>query len=181
MIEEPETTSIEQPNRRTIRVLAIIIPLIFIGGVVIAFLAGYEFLPGDPGLIIAGTIIASTVLLCCISTIYTEKIAHRMASYHELETEYKEAMIFYENEEWELAIKIFTKVMGEEMDHKRALYYTAKCYEQLDDWENVKKHCKRYLQLQPEDKEVWELLSTAHKRLFEFEEAEEANRQASYL
>lgn len=187
MIEEPESTSPvpesmpSPPDRKYLRVLWILIPIIWIGGVSAAFLAGYGYIPGDAGIILAITIISSSVLLCCVSMIYMERVAQRMGAYHELETEFKEGMIFYENEEWELAIKIFTKVMGQQMDHKRALYYTARCYEKLDDWKNVKKHCKRYLEFQPKDKEVWELLSTAHKRLFEYEEAEEASEQASHL
>ena len=176
LIEEPESTPLEpkststSPDRRYLRLLFIIIPIVWIGGVAIAYLGGYGYIEVDPGTVIAITIISSSVLLCCVSMIYTERVAQRMGQYHELENEFKEGMIFYENEEWKLAIKIFNKVMGEQMDHKRALYYSARCYEKLDDWENVKKFCRRYLELQPKDKEVWELLSTAHKRLFEYEE-----------
>lgn len=187
MIEEPESALPEPkstptpPDRKCLRILFIIIPIVWIGGIAIAFLGGYGYIGIDSGIVIAITIITSSVLLCCVSMIYTERVAQRMGSYHELENEFKEGMIFYENEEWKIAIKIFTKVMGDEMDHKRALYYSARCYEKLDDWQNVKKLCKRYLELQPKDKEVWELLSTAHKRLFEYEEAEEALKQASNL
>jgi tetratricopeptide (TPR) repeat protein len=187
VIEEPKNTisapvsASTPPDKKVLRILIILIPVILIGGVVIAFLAGYGYLEVDPGIVIAMIIISSSIILCCASIIYTQRVTQKMASYYELENEYKEGMIFFENEEWELAIKIFTKIMGENMDHKRALYYTSRCYEKLDDWQNVKKYCKRYLELQPKDKEVWELLSTAHKRLFEYEESEEALKQASYL
>ncbi|MFX0108085.1 MAG: tetratricopeptide repeat protein, partial [Candidatus Hodarchaeota archaeon] len=67
------------------------------------------------------------------------------------------------------------------LNHKRALYYSAKCSEQLDDWDTVKKYCRAYLELQPKDKDVWELLASAHKKLFEYEEAQDAMDEASKL
>ena len=75
----------------------------------------------------------------------------------------------------------FTELAGPKMDHKRALYYSARCYEKFDDWENVKKYCYAYLALKPEDREVWEMVADAHKRLFEYTEAEEAQKRAEEL
>jgi len=90
-------------------------------------------------------------------------------------------MEFYHNQEWEEALKVFREQMGPEMNHKRALFYGAKCCEELDDLECVKKYTKKYLELQPRDKEAWEMLAHAHKRLFEYEESEDALRKAAEL
>ena len=71
--------------------------------------------------------------------------------------------------------------MGPDMNHKRALYYGARCAEELEDFDTVKVYCKAYLKMQPKDKEVWEILARAHKKFFEYEEAEDALRQAENL
>jgi hypothetical protein len=49
----------------------------------------------------------------------------------------------------------------------------------MNDWENVKKYCKAYLQIKWKDREVWLMLSDAHKRLFEYDEAEYAAKRAA--
>ncbi|MHA2385139.1 MAG: hypothetical protein ACXAEE_02895, partial [Candidatus Thorarchaeota archaeon] len=105
----------------------------------------------------------------------------RMPRYGEMETRFKEGMEFYNNQEWEAALKIFREQMGPEMNHKRALFYGAKCCEILDDLSCVKEYTKKYLELQPKDKEAWEMLTNAHKRLFEYEEAEYAQKRAAEL
>jgi predicted Zn-dependent protease len=71
--------------------------------------------------------------------------------------------------------------MGPANDHKRALYYGALCYDKLDKSEDMRNFLKRYLELQPKDKEAWDLLARAHKRLFEYAEAQEAEIRASEL
>ena len=104
-----------------------------------------------------------------------------MPEYGEMEIRFDEGMQHYENEEWENALLIFTELAGPRLDHKRALYYAARCYEHLDDWENVKKFCNAYLAIKPKDREVWEMLSEAHKKVFEYSEAEDAAEKASKL
>jgi tetratricopeptide (TPR) repeat protein len=98
-----------------------------------------------------------------------------------MEIRFEEGMEFYNNQEWEAALNVFKQEMGPELDHKRALFYGAKCCDKLDDLECVKKYTKRYLELQPKDKDAWEMLADAHKRLFEYHEAEDAMKRASKL
>jgi tetratricopeptide (TPR) repeat protein len=107
--------------------------------------------------------------------------ASKTVEYGEMEIQYREAKDFYDNEEWEKALPLFLELAGPKNDHKRAVFYAAKCYQNLEDWENVKVYCRAYLKLKPKDKEVWELLSTAHKRLFEYEDAQKAADKASSL
>jgi tetratricopeptide (TPR) repeat protein len=108
-------------------------------------------------------------------------VASKMPEYGQMEIRFDEGMEHFKNEEWENALLIFTELAGPKMDHKRGLYYAALCYGKLDDWENVKKYCKAYLALKSNDREVWEMLADAHKRLFEYEEAEKALEKASRL
>jgi len=107
--------------------------------------------------------------------------SQRIPEYGEMEIRYEEAKSRYDNEEYEAALEIFKELAGPRLNHKRALYYGARCYEALDDWDNMKIFCKAYLQLKPKDKEVWEMLNRAHKKLFEFEEAEEAQDRANRI
>jgi len=81
----------------------------------------------------------------------------------------------------EQALELFKKLMGPDMNHKRALYYAARCSETLDDYESVKVYCNAYIKMQPRDSEVWEMLSNAHKKLFEYEEAEDAMQRSQQL
>ena len=45
----------------------------------------------------------------------------------------------------------------------------------------MKIFCLAYLEIKPKDREVWEMLNRAHKKLFEYEEAEDALDKASRL
>lgn len=104
-----------------------------------------------------------------------------MPEYGEMEIRYREAMDYYEDNEWDQALPIFLELAGPKLDHKRAVFYAAKCFEAKDDWQNAKKYLKAYLELKPRDREAWELLATAHKRLFEYQDAEEAQAKAENL
>jgi len=98
-----------------------------------------------------------------------------------MEIRYDEAKSLYDNKEYEPALQIFKELAGPNLNHKRALYYGARCYEALEDWENMKVFCKAYLEIKSKDKEVWEMLNRAHKKLFEYEEAQEALDRANRL
>jgi hypothetical protein len=155
--------------------------LIVFGGIILAWLAGQGFLPFNPGLIIGTSILVATLIVCCASSVLITSFASKMPEYGEMEIRYREGMDYYEDGEWEKALPIFVELAGTNLDHKRAVFYAAKCYEATDDWPNVKRYSRAYLELKPKDKEVWELLATAHKRLFEYEEAEEAQAKADSL
>ncbi len=152
--------------------------VIFIVGVVVALLGRLGYLPVDPVQVIGMTMLTASVFLCCGSLGMAGGILKRMPEYQEMEDEFREALDLYENEEWEEAFSRFSKMASPRMDHRRALYYGARCLEKMGRWEEVKRYIKRYLEFQPDDREAWELLATAHKRLFEYEEAEEAEERA---
>lgn len=177
---EPERTG--RSFRLDIRIIGVAAVLIMVGGAALAWVVGNLGIPFlEPGLILAATIILAMILVCCSAITVVGQFAYRMPQYGEMENRFKEGMDFYNNQEWEEALKVFREQMGPEMDHKRALFYGAKCCEALDDLECVKKYTKKYLELQPRDKEAWEMLANAHKRLFEYEEAENALRKAADL
>ena len=98
-----------------------------------------------------------------------------------MEIKFKEGKAHYEDGEWQLALDIFKELMAAEMNHVRALYYGARCVEELEDFETVKVYCKYYLKMKRRDKEVWEMLARAHKKFFEYEEAEDALEVARKL
>lgn len=155
--------------------------VIVFGGIIIAWLSAQGILPFDGPSVLGVTILVATVIVCCASAIMLGSIASKMPEYGEMEIRFEEGMEHYKNEEWENAILVFTELAGPKMNHKRALYYSALCYEQMDDWENVKKFCNSYLSIKPKDREVWEMLADAHKKLFEYGEAEDAQERASKL
>jgi hypothetical protein len=151
------------------------------GGIIVALLSAQNLLPFDGVMVMGVAIIAATVIVCCASTILLGSVASKMPEYGQMEIRFDEGMEHFKNEEWENALLIFTELAGPKMDHKRGLYYAALCYGKLDDWENVKKYCNAYLAIKPGDREVWEMLADAHKRLFEYEAAEKALDRASML
>jgi tetratricopeptide (TPR) repeat protein len=161
--------------------VGIAVVLIFVGGVIISLLAGYGYIPGDPIMILGMAITLGVILICCSATMMIASYSQRIPEYSEMEIKYDEAQAHYENEEYEKALEIFKALAGPKLNHKRALYYGALCYEALSDWENMKIFCKAYLELKPKDREVWEMLNRAHKRLFEYGEAEDALDRASKL
>ena len=154
---------------------------IVFGGIVVAWLSAQRILPFYGIMVLGITILAATIVVCCASTIMLGSVASKMPEYGEMEIRFDEGMEHYGNEEWENALLIFTELAGPKLNHKRALYYAARCYAQKDDWENVKKFCNAYLVIKPRDREVWEMLSDAHKKLFEYGEAEYATERASKL
>jgi tetratricopeptide (TPR) repeat protein len=153
--------------------------IIAVGGIVAAWLGGQGILPIDPGVTLGISILVATITICCAAVIMQGTYASRIVGYSEMELRFEEGMDHFDNEKWENALLIFTELAGPKMDHKRATYYAARCYEKLDDWENVKKYVNAYLRMQPRDSEAWELLARAHKSLFEYEEAENAVIQAN--
>lgn len=155
--------------------------LIFVGGIVLAWLGGQGYLPIDPGMALGVSTILATIIVCCVSTQMISSFAQRVPEYGDMEIRFKEGKLRFDNKEWEYALEIFKTLAGPKLDHKRALYYGARCYEELSDWENMKVFCKAYLEMNPKDKEVWEMLNRAHKRLFEYSEAEEALEKANKL
>jgi len=155
--------------------------LIVVGGIIVALLSAQGILPFDGPMILGVSILTATVIVCCASTLMLGSVASKMPEYGQMEIRFDEGMEHYKNEEWENALLVFTELAGPKMDHKRGLYYSALCYGKMDDWENVKKYCNAYLAIKPKDREVWEMLSDAHKRLFEYGEADEAQKRASDL
>ncbi|MFW9966722.1 MAG: hypothetical protein ACFFEA_06160 [Candidatus Thorarchaeota archaeon] len=177
---EPEST--RKPFRLDIRIIAAFGIIILVAGITLAWVVaqlGIPFL--DPRIILGASVLISMILVCCSSMMVFGKFAARMPEYGVMETRFKEGMEFYNNQEWEAALEIFREQMGPKMDHKRALFYGARCCENLEDLECVKRYTKRYLELQPKDKEAWEMLASAHKRLFEYEEADNAMKRAEEL
>lgn len=158
--------------------MIVIAALIAIGGIIAAWLGGQGILPIDPAVTLGLSILVGTIAICCAAVIMQGTYASRIVNYREMELRYEEGMGHFDNGEWENALLIFTELAGPKMDHKRATYYSARCYEQLDDWENVKKYITAYLKMQQRDSEAWELLARAHKTLFEYEEAQFAAEQA---
>jgi len=161
--------------------IGLTVSVILVGGIGLAFLAGYGYIELDPGIIIGFTFILVSVLVCCTSCTLLGTYASKMPEYQELEDRFKYGLVLFEDEEWTAALEVFKEVMGPAKDHKRALYYGALCYDKLEKSEDMRDFLKRYLELQPKDKKVWNLLARAHKRLFEYAEAQEAEIRASEL
>ncbi|MHA1964925.1 MAG: hypothetical protein ACXACG_09385 [Candidatus Thorarchaeota archaeon] len=161
--------------------VSIAVVVIFVGGVVLSFLAGQGYIPADPVMVFGMSIMLVVILICCSATMMVASYSQRLPEYSEMETRYEEAKSRYDNEEYEAAIEIFKALAGPRLNHKRALFYGARSFEAIDDWENMKIFCKAYLEIKPKDKEAWEMLNRAHKKLFEYEEAQEALDKASKL
>lgn len=174
-------TGAGEPVQIKPKYIGIVAVVIVFGGIIVALLSAQGILPFDGPMVIGISILAATVIVCCASTIMLGSVASKMPEYGDMEIRYDEGMEHYVNEEWENALLIFTELAGPKLNHKRALYYAARCYEKMNDWENVKKICKAYLVLKPRDREVWEMLSDAHKKLFEYDEADDAREKASKL
>ena len=160
--------------------MAVISVIIFIGGIILAWVVGHLEI-FDPGIDLSLALFIVVILTCCTSMMVIQQFAARIPEYGEMEIRFDEGMEHYKNEEWEEALNIFQEQMGPDLNHKRALFYGAKCCEKLDDLEGAKKYLKRYLELSPKDKEAWEMLANAHKKLFEYEEAEDAMEKVSRL
>ncbi|KXH76305.1 MAG: hypothetical protein AM326_07305 [Candidatus Thorarchaeota archaeon SMTZ-45] len=161
--------------------VSIAVVIIFIGGLIISILAGQGFIAVDPVMTMGMAILLITILVCCSAITMVTSYSSRIPEFSEMEIRFDEAKSHFDDGEYTAAAEIFKMLAGPRMNHKRALYYGARCYEALGDWENVKIFCKAYLKLKPKDKEVWEMLNRAHKRLFEFEEAQDALDKADSL
>lgn len=179
-MEEP-TSSEDGMNKP--KLIAGIGALIIVFGVIFALLDGWGILPLPlaPGDILGITVLVGAVLICCMATMMTTSYASKIPGYGDMEIRFKEAKQLYDDQDIKEALAIFKELMGPEMNHKRALYYAARCCEMLDDYESVKLYCNNYLKMQPRDAEVWEMLANAHKKLFEYEEAEDAMMRAEKL
>jgi tetratricopeptide (TPR) repeat protein len=161
--------------------VAAAIVIIFAGGVVLSLLAGQGYIPIDPVATMGVAIMLVIILVCCSTIQMISSYSQKIPEYSEMEVKYEEAKSHYDNGEYEKALEIFKVLAGPRLDHKRALYYGARCFEELNDWENMKIFCKAYLAIKPKDKEVWEMLNRAHKKLFEYEDAQDALDRANKL
>jgi len=163
------------------RYIILIAALISVGGIIAAWLGGQGILPISPAVTLGITILATTIVVCCAAVLMQGAYASRIVNYGEMEIRFEEGKTHYDNQEWENALLIFTELAGPKMNHKRATYFAACCYQKLSDWENVKKYTKAYLRMKPRDAEAWEMLARSHKSLFEYEEAQYAQEQAERL
>ncbi len=179
--EEPTPEATDEEERNYSRMFMLAALAVFLAGAIVSLLGGYGYIQVDPVQVMGFTMVSVAILICCGSLTITGRIMAKMPEYGETEEKFRQAMELYENEEWEEASQIFSELVGPKMDHRRALYYGARCLEKMDRWEDVKKYIGRYLELQPKDKEAWELLATAHRRLFEYEEAEAAEEKARQM
>jgi len=158
--------------------IMLIAALITVGGIIAAWLGGQGILPISPPVALGVTILVATIIVCCSAVIMQGTYISRIVSYSGMDIRFEEGKTHFDNEEWENALLIFTELAGPKMNHKRATYYAACCYEKLGDWESVKKYTKAYLGMKPSDAEAWEMLARSHKSLFEYEEAQYAQEQA---
>jgi hypothetical protein len=166
---------------RQVKIVSLLAIVIFLVGVVLAWASSWYVWPLSPGLIFGTAITTSVVLLCCSSYLSISSYSAKIPAYEDMEIEFRKGMQLFENKEWQEALSVFKNLMGPKMNHKRALFYAARCSEELSDWGGVKLYCKKYLEMKSKDKEVWEMLARAHKRLFEYEEADDALAKASRL
>ncbi|MFW9847129.1 MAG: tetratricopeptide repeat protein [Candidatus Thorarchaeota archaeon] len=180
MSVQAASEGIRTPFGLDYRVLGAASFIILIVGVILAWVVGHLGI-FDPGIVISLTMFIVMIMVCCTSMMVIQQFAARIPEYGEMEIRFEEGMEHYKNREWEEALKIFQEQMGPDLNHKRALFYGAKCCKNLDDYEGVKKYIRRYLELSPKDKDAWEMLAGAHKKLFEYEEAEDAMEKASRL
>ncbi len=160
-----------------------IVIVIFIVGMTIAILQIAEIITflGPVSATIGFTILLDTLIICCVASSSVGTLSSKLGTYEAEERLFREGKELYDLEEWEDALELFNRLLDPDIDHRRALYYGARCYEELGRWEDMKRFCLRYLDLVPKDKEVWEMLARAHKHLFEYEEAEHAMQKASEL
>ncbi len=173
-----ETPEEKSANLRRLLLIAVVI---MAGGTVTIALSLMNVLPANPAMIFGGVVVTLTLLFCCYSMLSVGSVVARLPQYNKMEREFEEGKALFDNGEYREALEVFEKLLGPKKDHKRALYYAARCHEHLSTWDVVKQYSQLYLRLQPRDREVWLMLANAHKRLFEYEEAEEATRRASEL
>ena len=81
------------------------------------------------------------------------------ANYHFSEKMLEDALVHYENEKWSEALVILDHINGFLQGHKRVLYYSARCNEELGNHKLASSQCREYLELQPDDSEIRDALS----------------------
>jgi tetratricopeptide (TPR) repeat protein len=165
------------------RLLGLVCVISIIIAITLEWLQGYGYIPqpGPPGMILAISIIIVMFISCITSLSVVFGVTTRLPEYQEMEEEFRRAKEHFDFEEYEEALKIFNTLLQPDMKHLRALFYTAACYEKLNEWEKVKKYINLYNEMQPKDPTAWEMLARAHKRLFEYEEADKAQAQAQKI
>lgn len=177
--------SVEQPTEGRSRVKTVVGAgiIVIVASIVLEFLSGWGYLGSgiQSGTILGLGILIGSALICCTSVMLTSSYAAKMPGYGDMEIKFKDGIRLFEEEEWSEALVIFRELMGPQMNHKRALYYAARCSEKLDDYDAVGVYCNSYIKMQPRDKEVWEMKANAHKKLFEYEEGEDAMLRAENL
>ena len=83
----------------------------------------------------------------------------RYANYHFSEKMLEDAIVHYQNGEWEKALAILDRINRVLSGHKRVLYYSARCNEELGRYELSSSQYREYLALQPDDSEIRDALS----------------------
>ena len=78
--------------------------------------------------------------------------------YNKMNLQFNDAMILYGKGKWSESLLILDVLLGENRDHKRALYHGALCHRELQNNEAMVKYFTRYLELTPGDVEVAGLL-----------------------
>ena len=81
------------------------------------------------------------------------------ANYHFSERMLEDAIIHYNNRKWSEALVILDHINRYLSGHKRVLYYSARCNEELGNHELASAQYKEYLVLQPDDREIRDALS----------------------
>ena len=71
----------------------------------------------------------------------------------------EDAIIHYNNEKWAEALVILDQINSDLSGHKRVLYYSARCNEELGNHELASSQYREYLELQPDDSEIRDALS----------------------
>ena len=79
--------------------------------------------------------------------------------YHISERMLEDALIHYENEKWSESLVILDHINRDLPGHKRVLYYSARCNEELGNHELASAQYKEYLVLQPDDREIRDALT----------------------
>ncbi|MHA1576381.1 MAG: tetratricopeptide repeat protein [Candidatus Thorarchaeota archaeon] len=87
------------------------------------------------------------------------------ANYHFSESMLEDALVHYENEKWSEALVILDHINKFLQGHKRVLYYSARCNEELGDHELASSQYREYLELQPDDSEIRDALSRVEMSL----------------
>ena len=80
------------------------------------------------------------------------------ANYHFSERMLEEAITHYENKDWSKALIILNEISRVLTGHKRVLYYSARCNEEMGNPELAVAQYREYLDLQSDDREIRDAL-----------------------